>query len=50
MQFVGNLPPLFLLHGDELAVEPAIFIARGAKGAGKRVESFGENGELLHFR
>ena len=50
MQLVGDLAPLLLLHGDELAIEPAVFVARGVERAGERVEPLGDDGELLHLR
>ena len=50
MQLVGDLAPLLLLHGDELAVEPAVLVARGVERAGERVEALGDDGKLLDLR
>ena len=50
MQLVGDLAPLLLLHGDELAVEPAIFLAGDVERLGERVEAAGDDGELLDLR
>ena len=47
MELVGNLPPLLLLHGDELPIEAAVLIARRVEGAGKSVEAGGDDGEFL---
>ncbi len=50
MQLVGDLAPLLLLHGDELAIEPAVLVARGVERAGERVEALGDDGKLLDLR
>lgn len=47
VQFVSDLAPLLLLHTDQLAIQPAILIARSAERARKRIEAFGEDAELL---
>ena len=41
---------LLLLHGDELAIEAAILVARGVERAGERVEALGDDGKLLDLR
>jgi hypothetical protein len=48
VQFVGNRALLFL-HGDELAIKTAVFVARGVERAGERVEALGDEGKFLNF-
>ena len=50
VQLVGDVAALLLLHGDELAIEPAILVAGGVERAGQRVEALGDDGKLLHLR
>ena len=38
VQLVGDLPPLVLLHGDEVAIEPAVLGACLLQRLGQRVE------------
>src|SRR6185437_3862170 len=49
VQFVSDLAPLLLLHTDQLAIQPAILIARSAERARKRIEAFGEDAQLLYL-
>src|SRR5690349_25176036 len=44
-----DLAPLLLLHTDQLAIQPAILIARSAERARKRIEAFGEDAQLLYL-
>src|SRR5262249_35032052 len=50
VQLVSDRPPLLLLHADELAIEPAVLIARNAERTRERIEAFGERCEFLDLR